>query len=68
MRNPTAYTDIDVCDRCEVAFHEEDLTQVGRDDWLCADCLRDHIEEERQLQEMADDDKAHKMAERRAGL
>ena len=66
--DPTAYVETFRCDYCECDFSEDDLTEYERNRWACDDCARANDEEAAAMQEMADDDKAHKIMERNAGL
>lgn len=61
-----AIEDENACTTCHALFG--DLTEAAADQWLCDDCLRTAIRREVELAEMADDDRAHAMMERRAGL
>ena len=66
--NPTAYVETFRCDYCECDFIEDDLTEYERDKWACDVCARAKDEEAAAMQEMAEDDKAHAMMERKSGL
>ena len=65
---PPALEETFRCDYCECDFSEDDLTQYERNKWACDTCARANDEEAAAMQEMAQDDKAHAMRERRAGL
>lgn len=65
---PPAFDETFRCDYCECDFSEDDLVEYERNKWACDSCASANDEEAAAMQEMADDDKAHAMMERNAGL
>lgn len=65
---PPAFEETFCCDYCECDFSEDDLKEYEGNRWACDACARANDDEAAALAEMADDDKAHAMMERNAGL
>lgn len=61
---PPAFVETFRCDYCETDHVEDDLTEYERDKWACDACARANDEEAAAMQEMAEDDKAHRARER----
>lgn len=55
------------CERCAAMPGLDSLHELGRGkdmEMICADCLAEEGKRQAEMREMADDDKAHAMAER----
>jgi len=66
--DPNGYRDIARCDYCEQDFIEDDLIQIDAYVFVCDDCFAELAEDERQMREMAEDDKAHAEMDKRKEL
>jgi hypothetical protein len=65
---PTPYRETFACDYCCEQFDEDDLGQFEPNYWVCRSCYdwldAERSKEEAELREMAEDDRAHAIAER----
>lgn len=65
---PSDYEETFRCDYCEEDFLEDDLVEIERNKWACAECNHRLYEEHMAMRETADDDMAHAARDRAAGL
>jgi len=65
---PPAYADTLKCDNCGDKFLEEDAQEIEPYVYVCPECYEHLLEQQQQMEEMAQDDKAHAEMDRRAGL
>jgi hypothetical protein len=56
----------ETCTECHALVGPNGCTEMHDDRYLCDDCLRAEVKRLAELQEMADDDRAHAMMERAA--